>query len=126
MKDGTEFRVLQGKFVIEKFPTETDPTLILPGKGLFSLTVTQSEISLIREVELAETDDSHWIAIEVDGPLDFSLKGVLKSYLDPLAVAGISILAVSTFDTDFIFVPASEQEKAVGTLIASGRRRLDC
>ena len=56
-------------------------------------------------------------AFSVDGPLDHSLIGVLAGLFAPLAEAGISILAESTFDTDWILV-------ACGTG-RSGGRRLD-
>ncbi len=43
-------------------------------------------------------------AFEIAGPLDFTMVGVLSGLLEPLARQGISILALSTFDTDWILV----------------------
>ena len=59
-------------------------------------------------------------AFSVDGPLDHSLIGVLAGLLAPLADAGISILAESTFDTDWILVPAGQADQAVAAWIAAG------
>lgn len=44
-------------------------------------------------------------AFEVKGPLDFTLVGVLHDLLEPLAGEGISVVTMSTFDTDWILVP---------------------
>ncbi|MCI2418000.1 ACT domain-containing protein [Saccharopolyspora sp. K220] len=59
-------------------------------------------------------------ALEVDGPLDFALTGVLAALLVPLADAGISVFTLSTFDTDWILVPADAAGKAAGALNAAG------
>ncbi len=61
-----------------------------------------------------------FLALEVLGPLDFSLTGVLTSLLNPLAEAGISVFTLSTFDTDWILVPAEEQSEASMALTAVG------
>jgi len=45
-----------------------------------------------------------WTAFQVAGKLEFSATGILASILNPLAEAGISIFAISTFDTDYILV----------------------
>ncbi|MBE9375426.1 ACT domain-containing protein [Saccharopolyspora sp. HNM0983] len=59
-------------------------------------------------------------ALEVQGPLDFSLTGVLASLLVPLADAGVSVFTLSTFDTDWILVPAESADAAVDSLTAAG------
>jgi hypothetical protein len=43
-------------------------------------------------------------AFRVAGPLDFGETGVLAGFLEPLAQAGIPVLALSTFDTDYLLV----------------------
>jgi hypothetical protein len=59
-------------------------------------------------------------AFSVDGPLDHSLVGVLAGLLEPLATAEISILAESTFDTDWILVPTAQADQAVQTWEQAG------
>ena len=51
-------------------------------------------------------------AFSIDGPLDHSLTGVLAGLTAPLADADISILAQSTFDTDWILVPTKDADRA--------------
>lgn len=64
-------------------------------------------------------------ALEVDGPLDFSLTGILTSVLNPLAVAEINIFTLSTFDTDWVLVPVALGGKATGVLTAAGHTVLN-
>lgn len=59
-------------------------------------------------------------ALEVEGPLDFSLTGVLASLLVPLADAEVSVFTLSTFDTDWILVPADSADLAAEALTAAG------
>lgn len=59
-------------------------------------------------------------AFSIDGPLDHSLIGVLAGLVAPLADAGVSILAESTFDTDWILVPLDQADAAVEVWEAAG------
>ena len=43
-------------------------------------------------------------ASSYEGPFPFSLTGVLASFIDPLAMNGVPIFAISTFDTDYVLV----------------------
>jgi hypothetical protein len=61
-----------------------------------------------------------FVAFSVDGPLEHSLVGVLAGLLAPLAAAGISILAQSTFDTDWVLVPSSAADDAVAVWERAG------
>jgi hypothetical protein len=48
----------------------------------------------------------------VAGTLDFALTGVLAGLLEPLAAEAISVFTLSTFDTDWILVPADRADDA--------------
>jgi hypothetical protein len=52
--------------------------------------------------------------------LEFTLVGVLDSLVSPLASAGVSIFAVSTFDTDYIMVKENQLKDAVQVLEGIG------
>jgi hypothetical protein len=52
--------------------------------------------------------------------MPFSLVGILASLVTPLAEAGISVFAISTFDTDFFLVKEQDFEKALTELQAAG------
>ena len=64
--------------------------------------------------------DEGWRAIKLEGPFDFSLIGIMLSVSMPLAEAGISILAVSTFDTDYVLIKETNLPKAMEALEAAG------
>jgi hypothetical protein len=46
--------------------------------------------------------------------------GVLASVLQPLVAAGVSIFALSTFDTDYVLVRGAQLETGVAALRAAG------
>jgi hypothetical protein len=56
--------------------------------------------------------------------LDFALTGVLASLSAPLADAGISLFALSTFDTDYVLVKTERWREAVQVLLQAGHRIL--
>ena len=45
-----------------------------------------------------------WCALELAGPLDFSLTGVVSALVTPLAEAEVPIFVLSTFETDYLLV----------------------
>jgi hypothetical protein len=50
--------------------------------------------------------------MRVAGTVPFSVVGILACLTDPLAEAGISVFAVSTFDTDYVLI--KEKDLATG------------
>jgi hypothetical protein len=61
-----------------------------------------------------------WRAFMVEGPLDFSLVGVLARISAVLAAVGISIFAVSTYDTDYVLIKKEKLPAALSALEAEG------
>jgi len=59
-------------------------------------------------------------ALRVRGPLPLDLVGILAAIADPLAEAGLSIFAISTYDTDYVLVHEPDFDAAVDALIAAG------
>ncbi len=85
----------------------------------FSITRTDDELSIVCpecNIPANIKCEKNWRAFKVEGPLDFSLTGVLSSLASPLAEAGVSIFAISTFDTDYILVKKEKFEKATEIL----------
>ncbi len=100
------------------------PRHLPPAGAFFCCTRTPTEQSYVMEENLAPPDttarNAGWSALMVDGPLDFSLTGVLASIAAPLAEARISIFALSTFDTDYVLVKTDTLPAAVAVLRAAG------
>ena len=61
-----------------------------------------------------------WNAFRIQGVLDFSLIGVLAKISAVLAENAIGIFAVSTYNTDYIFVKKENFEKALCVLSERG------
>lgn len=85
----------------------------------FSITKTVDELSIVCSQDYIPRDikcEKDWRILKVEGPLDFSLIGILSSISTILAQKGISIFAVSTYDTDYILVKDKDISKAVDAL----------
>ena len=61
-----------------------------------------------------------YVAIGVEGPLAPELVGVLASMATPLADASIPIVAIGTFDTDYVLVRAIDLDRATTALRTAG------
>ena len=57
---------------------------------------------------------------QVTGPLDFALTGIFAALAGPLAQAGVSLFALSTYNTDYVLVKDSQVTLAVKALQAAG------
>lgn len=91
--------------------------------SVFSITATATETSIVcaaRSVPGKAVAQKPFTAYAVEGPLDFELTGVLVELLTPLAEEGISVFTLSTYDTDWILVPAGDAERASETWRRSG------
>lgn len=69
--------------------------------------------------------DDGWNAFRIQGVLDFSLIGILAKIATVLADNGISIFAVSTYNTDYVLIKKENYQKALKVLQATGYEILD-
>lgn len=87
-----------------------------PTSDLFFLAKTPEEISLACPTPDVPKNATHredgWRAFRVVGVLDFGLIGILAGISRALADVGASIVALSTFDTDYVLVKADKVETA--------------
>ena len=58
--------------------------------------------------------------MKVHGPFMLSEVGVLAALVAPLADARVSVLTISTFDTDYLFVASESLAAAVSALERGG------
>lgn len=94
---------------VVRLPQGEDPAFDWAGAPFASLTRTAEETSVVcasAAVPPGVRAQGPFRVVEVAGPLEFGAVGILHDLLGPLADAGISVLAFSTFDTDWILVPA--------------------
>jgi hypothetical protein len=94
------------------------------GKGeFFSATRTPEELSVIVAGSRAPPDakcERDWRLLKVRGPLDFNLVGIIAGLSGTLADAGVSIFALSTYDTDYLMVKEADFDRAVAALRQAG------
>jgi len=114
-------RLLDGELSIVRLP----PGAAIPAwvsflsEPLVSVTRTAHELSIVcpsATVPPTVAREAGWRAFTVEAKLEFSAVGVLSAILNPLAEAGISILSLSTFDTDFVLVRVAMLEAARAAL----------
>jgi uncharacterized protein len=92
-------------------------------RPFFAITRTSDELSIVctaADVPAAVQQDAGWRAFKVEGPFAFTLTGVLVSVARPLAEAGIGILAIATYDTDYVLVKEGQVQAAILALRAQG------
>lgn len=87
---------------------------------------TDEEVSLVcptKDVpaKVIKRDDD-WKAFRIQGVLDFSLIGILSKIASLLADNGISIFAISTFNTDYVLIKADHYVRALELLEKAGYR----
>ena len=101
-------------------PSREIPAWAIKGNpSFFTVSKTETELSITcveKNVPPGITREGGWRAFSLEGPIAFSQTGILISLIEPLANAGISIFAISTFDTDFIMLKEMVLEKAIQVL----------
>jgi hypothetical protein len=93
------------------------------GGGFFSITRTADELSVVcRQAAVPEgvLCERGWRCLRVAGTIPFAAVGVLASLTTPLAEAGVSVVAVSTYDTDYVLLKEKDLAGAVDALQRRG------
>ena len=118
-----EMELLPERLAICRLPPEAPlPSWFAECTGSFcSMTRTNDELSIIADDALVPADvraERGWRAFMVRGPLDFALTGVMAAISSALAGAGVSLFAVSTYDTDYVLVREGDLTAAHDALAA--------
>ena len=100
--------ILKKRYSVYKFKSDC----VLPGwvylSDFYSITKTKDELSVIAippdSISEKITCSKDWRILKVDGPLDFSLIGIIADISIILKEKKISIFTISTYDTDYILV----------------------
>ncbi len=115
--------VAAGQFAVCRLPA-SEPVPAWAGSAVFSsVTRTADELSVMcpaAQVPAGVKHEAGWRLLKFAGPFAFGLVGILASVAAPLAAAGISSLAVATFDTDYLLVKADRLDAVVQALTAAG------
>ena len=106
-------------------PQAPVPAWAAESSGFLTISRSPDELSIMtvqRAVPAGARCERDYQAIRVRGPLSPNLVGILLSILKPLAEAGLSILAISTYDTDYIFVKTRHLTAALNALQRAGHQ----
>ena len=89
----------------------------------FSVTRTVGELSVVCETAAVPPGvqaEHDWRAFAVQGPLNFGLIGIVAELSSQLAAAAVSVLVVSTYDTDYLLVREVDTNRSVAALREAG------
>ena len=104
-----------GSYSVIRLEKDADIPSWATGDFFFSITKTDDELSIVCNDDSVPEDvtaDRNWRMFKVIGPLDFFLTGVAAAIHKPLSKAKISVLVISTYDTDYILVKDDRFEEA--------------
>lgn len=90
----------------------------------YFISKTPEELSLVcKTIDTPQNTinrEDGWQGFKIEGILDFSLIGILAKISTILADNNISIFAVSTYNTDYVFIHKENYQKALTILSKNG------
>ena len=112
-----------GAFSLVRLPPDSPLPMGAFAGRLCAITRTEDELSVICDTEHAPSSvrvEHGWACLKVLGPLDVAIVGVMSSLAGALAEVNIALLAISTFDTDYVLVRREHLENAIAAWRAAG------
>jgi hypothetical protein len=120
-------RLLHGAYAVCRLDDDATPPPAV-ASSFWSLTVVGDERSLVcpePDAPAGGTVVRGWRILEVEGPMDLGLTGVMATLSGPLAEAGVPIFPIATHDTDWVLVPGAQLDEAIEALRAAGHEVAD-
>ena len=107
---------LSGRYSVHRFAPDAELPPQVASSAWASITRSHEELSVVCAASLelnALRSQTDFVCYRVAGVLDFAWVGILAQLTGSLAEQEISVFAVSSFDTDFVLVRASDQGAAI-------------
>lgn len=123
---GLQVQVVDGAYGILRLDSDQKVPAWFEGPGGFRLSArTPDELTLLVPeadvpADFVGKQELGWRGMYVRGTLDFGLVGIMAGLSAALAGANVSILAISTFDTDWLFVKEADLERGLAALETTG------
>lgn len=115
--------VLPQQFTIHSLAADSTIPAAVFSCEIFFIGKTEDQLSIVVPDTVtvpSEETDTHWRALELLGPLELSMVGIMARIGQVLAQAKVSIFIVSTFDTDFFLVKDNKLDMAIAALRQAG------
>lgn len=116
---------LPGEFAVARLAPDAAIPAWADSPVFSAVTRSGDELSILcpaAQVPAEVRQERGWALFKFQGPFAFTQTGVLASVLAPLATARIGILAVSTFDTDYLLVKQAHAAAAIAAIESAGHR----
>lgn len=117
------FDILDGTYTIHQLQAGSVIPEAVYQSPFYNISKSKEELSIVclSSIQVNSAQSSaEWSCLKVHGPLDFSLTGILANIAGVLADGGISIFAISTFDTDYVLVKTENLKSAKKYLQEAG------
>ena len=121
------FSKLPGRYAIVRFPSDTAIPAWATKGDFTSITRTTDELSIVCLAENLPADVQsplRWVCLKLEGPFPFSQTGVLLSFIRPLSENKTPIFAISTFDTDYVFIQEEFAQSTFSVLEKAGHEMI--
>ena len=117
-----ELVLLDGLYTLVRLPSGApNPSWV---RGQFAAVIfSKGEISVVCETSAvpAHVEAHHgYRCLQVAGEFDLASVGVVAAITQPLASAGISLFAYSTWDTDYVLIQETDLQSAISALTEAG------
>ena len=123
---GQRFRALPARYAVCRLSPDSAVPAWAVGPFV-NISFTPDELAIICLVENVPASvraERDWRVLKLVGPFPFTAVGVLASLATPLAHAGISLLSIATYDTDYVLVKSAVFDHAVSVLVAAGHTKI--
>lgn len=110
-------------FIVHSLAADAEVPRQVFNASVFFIGKTNDELSIVVPETVSvdsEESDGDWRALEVLGPLELSMVGIMAQIGNVLAKARISIFVVSTFETDYFLVKERDLHNAAEALEKDG------
>jgi hypothetical protein len=117
--------LLPDVYAVCKLEPEHDVPEWATRNAFWSVTKTKHELSIVCSEGHVPVDieaERGWRILQVEGPLNFSMTGVLNGLTKPLAESKISVFVLSTYLTDYLLIRNKDLESAIKILRAQGHK----
>ncbi len=120
------FSLLEGRFAVCRLAADSEvPEWVSRGDQFTSITRTSDELSIVCAEDSVPRDgkaERGWLCVKLHGPFSFSETGILTAFVNPLSDRGMSIFAISTFDTDYVLIKEEFWSRAQKVLEEAGHK----